>query len=55
MFEPEEICISEESHKAYNSGVSLTQTLDNSTLTYQIKRKRVSDLADETKKKLKKI
>lgn len=32
----------------------MTQTLDTSPLTYLIKRKRVSDLADETKKKLKK-
>ena len=55
MFEPEEICISEEiSDKAHNSGVSLTQTLDNSLPTYQIKRKRVSDLVNGTKQKLKK-
>ena len=55
VFEPEEICISEEiSDKAYNSGVSLTQTLDNSLPTYQIKRKRVSDLVNGTKQKLKK-
>ena len=53
-FEPEEICIAEEiTDIAYNSGVSLTQTLETSPLTYQIKRKRVSDLADETKQKLK--
>ena len=52
VFEPKEICVSEEiSDKAYSSGVSLTQTLDTSPLTYQIKRKRVSDLADETKQK----
>ena len=50
VFEPEEICISEEiSDKAYNSGVHLTKTLDTSPPTYQIKRKRASDLADETK------
>ena len=50
VFEPEEICTSEEiSDKAYNSGVNLTKTLDTSPPTYQIKRKRASDLADETK------
>ena len=55
MFEPEEIYISEEvSDKAYNSGLSLTQTLNTSSLTYEIKRKRFSDLAHETKQKLKK-
>ena len=36
VFEPEEICISEEiSDKAYNSGVNLTKTLDTSPPTYQ--------------------
>ena len=55
IFVPEDIFISEDVlDTASVSGTNLTYTLDTSPVQYQIKRKRVSDLAESTKQKLKK-
>ena len=55
MFAAEDISISEDVlDTASVGGTNLTCKLDTSPIQYQIKRKRVSDLAESTKQKLKK-
>ena len=56
IFVPKDISIPEDvlDTASVVSGTNLTCTLDISPIQYQIKRKRVSDLAEATKQKLKK-
>ena len=54
MFVPEVISIPHVLDTASASGTNLIYRLDTSPILYQIKRKRVSDLAESTKEKLKK-